>query len=65
MSQGFNHFDENGNAVMVDVSGKSVTYRTAIATGEIHVGEAIMAAVKEGSVKKGAVLVWCGSFCCL
>ena len=56
MSQGFNHFDENGNAVMVDVSGKSVTYRTAIATGEIHVGEAIMAAVKDGSVKKGDVL---------
>ena len=53
MSQGFNHFDENGNAVMVDVSGKNVTYRTAVATGEIHVGEAIMEAVKEGSVKKG------------
>ena len=33
MSQGFNHFDENGNAVMVDVSGKNVTYRTAVATG--------------------------------
>ena len=57
MSQGFNHFDENGNAVMVDVSGKNVTYRTAVATGEIHVGEAIMEAVKEGSVKKGDVLV--------
>ena len=56
MSQGFNHFDENGNAVMVDVSGKNVTYRTAVATGEIHVGEAIMEAVKEGSVKKGDVL---------
>ena len=27
MSQGFNHFDENGNAVMVDVSGKNITYR--------------------------------------
>ena len=53
MSQGFNHFDENGNAVMVDVSGKNITYRTAVATGEIHVGEAIMEAVKEGSVKKG------------
>ena len=38
MSQGFNHFDENGNAVMVDVSGKNITYRTAVATGEIHVG---------------------------
>ena len=36
MSQGFNHFDENGNAVMVDVSGKNITYRTAVATGEIH-----------------------------
>ena len=56
MSQGFNHFDENGNAVMVDVSGKNVTYRTAVATGEIHVGEVIMEAVKEGSVKKGDVL---------
>ena len=50
MSQGFNHFDENGNAVMVDVSGKNVTYRTAVATGEIHVGETIMEAVKEGDV---------------
>lgn len=51
-----NHFDENGNAIMVDVSGKDVTYRTAVATGEIHVGDAIMDAVKEGSVKKGDVL---------
>ena len=50
MSQGFNHFDENGNAVMVDVSGKNITYRTAVATGEIHVGEAIMEAVKELSL---------------
>ena len=56
MLQGFNHFDENGNAVMVDVSGKNITYRTAVATGEIHVGAAIMEAVKEGSVKKGDVL---------
>ena len=56
MSQGFNHFDENGNAVMVDVSAKNITQRTAVATGEIHVGPAIMAAVQEGSVKKGDVL---------
>ena len=38
------------------VSGTNVTCRTAVATGEIHVGEAIMEAVKEGSVKKGDVL---------
>lgn len=56
MGQGFNHFDENGNAVMVDVSGKNATCRTAVAVGEIHVGEEIMAAVKDGSVKKGDVL---------
>ena len=56
MSQVFNHFDENGNAVMVDVSAKNITQRTAVATGEIHVGPAIMAAVQEGSVKKGDVL---------
>jgi len=31
MSQGFNHFDENGNAVMVDVSAKNITPRTAVA----------------------------------
>lgn len=56
MSEGLTHFDKDGNAVMVDVSGKNVTYRTAVAAGEIHVGEEIMAAVKGGSVKKGDVL---------
>ena len=33
MANGLTHFDKEGNAVMVDVSGKSVTYRTALATG--------------------------------
>ena len=51
-----NHFDENGNAVMVDVSNKPDTHRTATATGVIHVSPEIMAAVKDGSVKKGDVL---------
>ena len=32
---GFNHFDEKGNAVMVDVSEKAVTSRTATAKGTI------------------------------
>ena len=31
-----NHFDKNGNAVMVDVSDKPVTHRTATATGSIQ-----------------------------
>ncbi len=53
---GLNHFDKNGNAVMVDVSDKPVTHRTATATGSIQVSPEIMAAVKSGNVKKGDVL---------
>ena len=51
-----NHFDDRGNAVMVDVSGKEVTSRTAGARGCIHVNDAVMRAVTEGTVKKGDVL---------
>ena len=51
-----NHFDKNGNAVMVDVSDKPVTHRTATAMGSIQVSPEIMAAVKSGNVKKGDVL---------
>ena len=56
MEAKFNHFDHNGNAVMVDVSDKPVTHRTATATGSIQVSPEIMAAVKSGNVKKGDVL---------
>lgn len=53
---GFNHFDEKGNAVMVDISGKDVTYRTATARGSIHVSPKIMDAVLNRTMKKGDVL---------
>ena len=56
MGEGFTHFDEKGNAVMVDVSGKQPTFRTAVATGDIAVGPEIMRAVSAGNVKKGDVL---------
>lgn len=52
----FNHFDKNGNAVMVDVSGKAPTSRTAVAQGKILVSEEILQAVLERKVKKGDVL---------
>lgn len=51
-----NHFDEKGNAVMVDVSGKEATFRTAIAEGKIKVSGEIMTAVAGHNVKKGDVL---------
>ncbi len=50
------HFDEKGNAVMVDVSEKPVTSRTAVASGKIRVNAAVMEAVLAGTVAKGDVL---------
>ncbi len=48
-----NHFDKNGNAVMVDVSDKPVTHRTATATGSIQVSPESLVADKRGNGKKG------------
>lgn len=52
----FSHFDEKGNAYMVDVSGKDITRRTAVAKGTISVSSEVMDAVLGKKVKKGDVL---------
>lgn len=52
MENKLNHFDQKGNAVMVDVSGKIPTSRTAVAKGKSRVCQAVMDAVKQGTVKK-------------
>lgn len=52
----FTHFDDSGNAVMVDVSEKDSTRRTAVATGDIYVSQAIMEAILHHEIKKGDVL---------
>lgn len=52
----FTHFDAKGNAVMVDVSGKAITSRTAVAQGSIRVNSEIMMAVIDHKVEKGDVL---------
>lgn len=53
---GFTHFDEHGNAVMVDVTDKAVTERIAIASGKIKVNNEVFLAIKNGTAKKGDVL---------
>ena len=53
---GFTHFDENGKAVMVDVTAKTETVRKAAATGKITVNREVFHAIKEGTVSKGDVL---------
>ena len=50
------HFDQDGNAVMVDVSNKDVTVRQATASGIITLGEEAYDAVLQKKVKKGDVL---------
>ena len=52
---GFTHFDEDGNAFMVDVSDKEITRRTASAEGTIRVSRDVMDAVLGKKIKKGDV----------
>jgi len=52
----FNHFDERGHAIMVDVSAKQPTLRTAIAGATVRMSPALLAAIKTGGVSKGDVL---------
>ena len=56
LAKEFTHFDSNGNAVMVDVSGKEETSRTAVAAGSIAVNNDIISAIRGNSIKKGDVL---------
>ncbi|MBQ0078320.1 MAG: cyclic pyranopterin monophosphate synthase MoaC, partial [Eubacterium sp.] len=52
----FTHFNDNGDAVMVDVSSKDDTVREAVATGKIHMSSECFKMVVEGSHAKGDVL---------
>ncbi|MCI5951572.1 MAG: cyclic pyranopterin monophosphate synthase MoaC [Anaerostipes sp.] len=56
MEEKLSHFDQKGNAIMVDVSEKNVTRRVAIASGRIKVNRQVMEAVTKGTVEKGDVL---------
>ncbi|MCC8080211.1 MAG: cyclic pyranopterin monophosphate synthase MoaC [Oscillospiraceae bacterium] len=52
----FSHFNESGRARMVDVGGKAVTERTAIASGRVLVNAETFRLIKTGGMKKGDVL---------
>jgi cyclic pyranopterin phosphate synthase len=52
----FNHFDDQGRAIMVDISAKSATMRTAIATATVYLSKEILGNIIEGKVAKGDVL---------
>ena len=50
------HFDDRGQAHMVDVSGKAVTERVAMAAGAVRMAAETLALITEGRAKKGDVL---------
>ncbi len=54
--QGLTHFDNQGQAHMVDVAAKASTHRKAIAGGRIDMQAATLAIVQSGNAKKGDVL---------
>jgi cyclic pyranopterin phosphate synthase len=53
---GLTHFDEGGQAHMVDVGGKAETHRIAIASGVIRMKPQTLAVITSGTAKKGDVL---------
>lgn len=50
------HTDQNGKAVMVDISDKKFQKREAIACGEITLSPSTIDLIKNNSIKKGDVL---------
>ena len=55
-SGGLSHIDESGKARMVDVGGKDITERVAVAACEVHMQQATFDLVKSGGFDKGDVL---------
>lgn len=51
-----NHFNDQGQAHMVDVSNKDITSRIAMAKGRIIMKAETLAIIMDGSAKKGDVL---------
>lgn len=52
----FSHFNEHGEAHMVDVGAKPVSHRRAIACGRVRMRESTVTAIKDSQIKKGDVL---------
>ncbi|MGN1318596.1 MAG: cyclic pyranopterin monophosphate synthase MoaC [Lachnospirales bacterium] len=52
----FTHFNNNGDAVMVDITNKADTKREALACGKIYMSESCFEMVKSGNMGKGDVL---------
>ena len=52
----FSHIDSTGKVKMVDVSGKPVSRRTAVAAGFVRMAADTVTKLREGTLKKGDAL---------
>mgnify|MGYP000493019859 FL=1 len=52
----FTHFNDQGRAKMVDVGGKPISQRVAVAAGRVLVNEHTFELIQSGGMKKGDVL---------
>lgn len=52
----FSHLDKEGNVAMVDVSGKPLQQREAVARGEIHLEAETIRRIQANEIAKGNVL---------
>jgi len=55
MAASLSHLDENSHLRMVDVGGKPVSARVAVARGEVHMRSETLALIQKGLLNKGDV----------
>ncbi len=53
---GLTHIDNEGRAVMVDITDKAESKRMAVASGRIKMSTEAFEAIKQGNIKKGDAL---------
>ncbi|MDR1542094.1 MAG: cyclic pyranopterin monophosphate synthase MoaC [Clostridiales bacterium] len=52
----FTHFNKNGEAFMIDSSGKPATFRTATASGRVLLSRTTFELLQTGGISKGDVI---------
>lgn len=55
MSDQFTHFDNDGKAIMVDISAKPATHRQAVAGAEVRMKPQTLERILDQSIQKGDV----------
>ena len=52
----FNHFDDNGQAIMVNIAAKAPTLRRAVVSAKVFLNQDVISDIQDREVAKGDVL---------